>query len=910
MPEIEPVLKVGVLKDRPADSFPAVAHYRKGTSERRCGNCIHFLDGVCHFWDARARASMVCDDWKIDFADDGKNYVTMAEVFHPNGGLSLGDDEDGLIWKEALATGTWAMTPGPGQKPVSKPLIVKYDSNDARHISLRRLVDHFEERAVDHVTVPLSHADRVDENTGFVEKLKIIDDAKRPGHHKLIAGYRFTEPEIKQKVVNGSIANNSVGILFDYVRKRDGKVFPQVLAHIALTNRPWIDGLAPFGIGPDGSIAASEDVHVVSTISMMPMAEADPNADPSPRELHLQWKQRREARALELGSSAPLGSRANRENWVEKVGGLPPYVREVARSLMKKRGMTMSRAIATAISRIKMWAATSKNPKTRAKAAKAIAQWEAMKGKSSVKKAVNAAQDLVEAQNIRRLMLSGDDELFLARSFLPGWWKSELHPRWPKGHPKAGKFMTKPEIAAMSKGKPPALSKAQKGAAISASRTKRQKDVEYEKRLPKLTERIKRSVQRGQRPGVARTGARRSRSEYLRQDPGKGLGATGKTSQKALLDFVNAAATQPTTVARYSRIDPKTGKRKYDASRQELHDQIIDVFMRKRAADKDGKYTVLDPNGVELESVDQPSVLFSGGGYAAGKGSVIEEMLQANGELPGQGLEPGEQDNFLLLDPDQIKGFLPEFNELLETDPEANILVYEEAWDIAQEIQRRAQEKKLHMVVDGISNTSPEEFLARVKSFTDSGYVNPRVVYVDIPTDEALKRAANRARKAKKPSDRRFIPEVIMRAVHRDVAATIPEVLRRAPEYGLTAEVWDNNQGWNEAAGKGVPPKRIALVETPKPGATSGRPMPKIEDELLWQSLLMKGQTAVSGVRDPGQASKPLRRREIGGSGSVHLPGTKTSVSRESARRSKSLPKRYQFSEELHSAQLQRIGRG
>lgn len=74
------------------------------------------------------------------------------------------------------------------------------------------------------------------------------------------------------------------------------------------------------------------------------------------------------------------------DNWVESVGSLPAYIEEVANSLHTKRGMPISQAIATAISRIKRWAVTGE-PDTKAKAAKAIAQWEALKAKAKAKKA-------------------------------------------------------------------------------------------------------------------------------------------------------------------------------------------------------------------------------------------------------------------------------------------------------------------------------------------------------------------------------------------------------------------------------------------------------------------------------------------------------------------------------------------
>lgn len=72
-------------------------------------------------------------------------------------------------------------------------------------------------------------------------------------------------------------------------------------------------------------------------------------------------------------------------NWVEDAGGLPKYIREIADSLMK-RGFGESRAIATAVNTVKRWArggpaaAGGKGrvgAATQAKAAAALAEWEA-----------------------------------------------------------------------------------------------------------------------------------------------------------------------------------------------------------------------------------------------------------------------------------------------------------------------------------------------------------------------------------------------------------------------------------------------------------------------------------------------------------------------------------------------------
>lgn len=93
---------------------------------------------------------------------------------------------------------------------------------------------------------------------------------------------------------------------------------------------------------------------------------------------------------LLASSSASLDESPNK-NWVENSGNLPPYVRKLARGIMKS-GKSKSQAIAIAISRIKVWAGGGGDvdADTRAKAAKALAQWEALKAKNKAKRVVKA----------------------------------------------------------------------------------------------------------------------------------------------------------------------------------------------------------------------------------------------------------------------------------------------------------------------------------------------------------------------------------------------------------------------------------------------------------------------------------------------------------------------------------------
>lgn len=67
-------------------------------------------------------------------------------------------------------------------------------------------------------------------------------------------------------------------------------------------------------------------------------------------------------------------------NWVTEAGGLPLYIRAIAKALMRK-GRPESQAIQLAVGTVQRWARGEGGvtPATRARAAKALAEWEAKK---------------------------------------------------------------------------------------------------------------------------------------------------------------------------------------------------------------------------------------------------------------------------------------------------------------------------------------------------------------------------------------------------------------------------------------------------------------------------------------------------------------------------------------------------
>lgn len=136
-------------------------------------------------------------------------------------------------------------------------------------------------------------------------------------------------------------------------------------------------------------------------------------------------------------SSASL-DRSPKSNWVQEAGGLPPYVRKIARAIHEKRGIPLSQAIPFAIGRLKKWAAGGDNvtAETQAKAAAAIAAWNRLKskaGKLTEAEALGGVQ--VRDENLgvpTPLLLAWIDELDDAEQLVEaalGGHDEKLHPR-------------------------------------------------------------------------------------------------------------------------------------------------------------------------------------------------------------------------------------------------------------------------------------------------------------------------------------------------------------------------------------------------------------------------------------------------------------------------------------------------
>jgi hypothetical protein len=308
-----------------AEAPPAISGYRDANvAGMACWNCAHFtaiddadndgiIDGICDLFEAKADGNCTCDRFTAhadllrqaphtSFPEDMRNqkldqqemaaYGPSMTMMSYSDKSSLGalnfaggdaEEEDGLIWKDILRTGKWTHTPT-SKGVVKKQLQIIRDGDSdptAGVISLSELYKNFDEGAVPYVTVPLSddqedHKNIARLNTGFVRKLQLID---RDGESVLRAGIDFTEPDVKGKVLRGTIPDVSAGIPFNVIRRSDNRVFNTVLDHVCLTRKPFVEKLVPFGIA-----AADGDELPVESFEPETEAESNPPEPPTPSE--------------------------------------------------------------------------------------------------------------------------------------------------------------------------------------------------------------------------------------------------------------------------------------------------------------------------------------------------------------------------------------------------------------------------------------------------------------------------------------------------------------------------------------------------------------------------------------------------------------------------------------------------
>lgn len=268
----------------PAAAPPEASNYRPADLQGlNCASCVKFVftgtdgegdgavpTGYCSQYEANVRGDYISDSYASggpqldkdgneiwDFADQESSF---AEI-HLAGAST--EEKDGFVIKEVLRTGEWPVIPT-GNGLIKQPLRVVRDGSSSKDdgvLSMAEIVENFKAGAIANPQIPLSddekdHKNLTRLNTGFVRDIWIED---KDGGSVLKAKMEFTEPDVKARVLRGTYADVSCGIPWG-VRSR-GKEFGSTLEHVAITNRPFIDGLGPFLAASDKEEAEVEVTH-------------------------------------------------------------------------------------------------------------------------------------------------------------------------------------------------------------------------------------------------------------------------------------------------------------------------------------------------------------------------------------------------------------------------------------------------------------------------------------------------------------------------------------------------------------------------------------------------------------------------------------------------------------------------
>jgi predicted ABC-type ATPase len=160
-----------------------------------------------------------------------------------------------------------------------------------------------------------------------------------------------------------------------------------------------------------------------------------------------------------------------------------------------------------------------------------------------------------------------------------------------------------------------------------------------------------------------------------------------------------------------------------------------------------------------------PEATITMGGTGSGKTTVTRSIMADN-------------PNLVNVDSDATKLDIPEYEGLKKSDPQrAAFRVHDESKAISKNIIKKTVAKGLDFVYDTSTGGGGEALFKKLK---DLGY-NVKIVFADIPVDEAIGRAKQRAESSLDPSNRgRVVPENIIRTKHQEAAQAFSE-LKNSP---------------------------------------------------------------------------------------------------------------------------------
>ena len=228
--------------------------------------------------------------------------------------------------------------------------------------------------------------------------------------------------------------------------------------------------------------------------------------------------------------------------------------------------------------------------------------------------------------------------------------------------------------------------------------------------------------------------------------------------------------------------------------REALHSQAIQNIFAGKKPKKEGEPKIF--------------TMF-GGGSAAGKGGLSDPKRCADFGTPSK-------DQVATIDSDELKKDLPEYREMMETDPDhAASYAHEESSALAKRAMQAAFDNGYDCTLDGTGDGSVDGVLKKIKQARDRGY-QVNACYVTCPTELAVQRSIDRGKRTK-----RNVPLDQVRSIHKKVSQIFPQVAKEFDHVKL----FDTAQGG----------KPVLIAECERGGEI------KVHDQKLYDAFLAKG---------------------------------------------------------------------
>jgi len=192
----------------------------------------------------------------------------------------------------------------------------------------------------------------------------------------------------------------------------------------------------------------------------------------------------------------------------------------------------------------------------------------------------------------------------------------------------------------------------------------------------------------------------------------------------------------------------------YKPERKKLHQTIIHQLQKNA-----------------VKGANHPHAFFFGGGSGSGKTTLKINMLKEHPLL--------KSINAVHVDPDEIKQYLPEFEQYKKVDPEnAALLVHKESCDIRDRLVDDLIRNQKNFIYES-TMAKPQKYKKLFTRLHHEGY-KVHLYITDIPVSLAIQRIASRAKQ-----DGRIVPIKAIESTHKLIPKTFLNVRDLTNSYHI-----------------------------------------------------------------------------------------------------------------------------